>query len=64
MTESVMSALVNYINGGNKGRDNGYLQWAKTEYGRDWQYAYQFMIHNKGQAPTPTYYKFKDEKKV
>ena len=47
MTESVMSALVNYINGGNKGRDNGYLQWAKTEYGRDWQYAYQFMIHNK-----------------
>jgi len=27
------------------------LTWAKTEYGTDWQYAYQYMIANNGKAP-------------
>ena len=27
------------------------LTYAKTEYGRDWQYAYQYMITHKGQGP-------------
>ena len=31
---------------------NQLLTWAKTEYGRDWEYAYQFMLKNHGQAPT------------
>jgi len=27
------------------------LTWAKTEYGKDWQYAYQYMVANNGKAP-------------
>jgi len=27
------------------------LTYAKTEYGRDWQYAYQYMLSHNGQAP-------------
>jgi len=27
------------------------LTYAKTEYGKDWQYAYQYMITHKGQGP-------------
>ena len=31
---------------------NDYLVWAKTEYKKDWQFAYQHMLDNKGAAPT------------
>jgi len=27
------------------------LTYAKTEYGNDWQYAYQYMLSHKGQGP-------------
>ena len=27
------------------------LTYAKTEYGRDWQYAYHFMLTHNGQGP-------------
>ena len=27
------------------------LTYAKTEYGRDWQYAYQYMLTHNGQGP-------------
>ena len=27
-------------------------RWAKTEYSKDWQYAYQFMLENSGKAPS------------
>ena len=30
------------------------LIWAKTEYGADWIWAYNFMIANPGKAPTHT----------
>ena len=40
--------------GSNTSSKNDYLIWAKTEYGRDWQFAYQHMLDNKGQAPMPT----------
>ena len=42
-------------------RDNGHmngsyrnqlLTWAKTEYKKDWQFAYQFMLDHNGKAPT------------
>ena len=29
-----------------------YLIWAKTEFKKDWQFAYQHMLDNKGAAPT------------
>ena len=28
------------------------LTYAKTEYGKDWQYAYNFMLDHKGRAPS------------
>lgn len=28
------------------------LRWAKTEYSKDWQWAYNYMIENPGKAPT------------
>jgi len=28
-----------------------YLIWAKTEFKKDWQFAYQHMLDNRGQAP-------------
>jgi len=31
---------------------NQLLTWAKTEYGRDWEYAYDFMLRHDGRAPT------------
>ena len=27
------------------------LTYAKTEYGKDWQYAYHFMLTHNGQGP-------------
>ena len=27
------------------------LTYAKTEYGKDWQYAYQYMLTHKGRGP-------------
>ena len=27
------------------------LTYAKTEYGRDWQYAYQYMLTHNGRVP-------------
>jgi len=31
---------------------NDYLVWAKTEYKKDWQFAYQHMLDHNGAAPT------------
>jgi len=28
-----------------------YLDYAKTEYRNDWQYAYQYMLDNEGKGP-------------
>ena len=33
---------------------NQLMTWAKTEYGNDWQYAYDFMLKNRGRAPNHT----------
>lgn len=30
---------------------NSYLTWAKTEYGNDWQFAYDHMLRTNGQTP-------------
>jgi hypothetical protein len=31
--------------------DRDMLTWAKTEFGRDWQFAYNHMITHNGEAP-------------
>ena len=33
------------------------LTYAKTEYGKDWQYAYQYMLSHKGRGPKAGVYK-------
>ena len=33
------------------------LTYAKTEYGKDWQYAYQYMLSHKGHGPRAGVYK-------
>ena len=33
---------------------NQLLTWAKTEYGKDWKYAYEFMLKHNGRAPSLT----------
>ena len=33
-------------------KNDSYLVWAKTEYKKDWQFAYQHMLDNDGAAPT------------
>jgi len=30
---------------------NDLLTWAKTEYKKDWRFAYQFMLDHNGRAP-------------
>ena len=34
---------------------NDLMTWAKTEYPKDWEFAYNHMINNNGKAPTHTH---------
>lgn len=36
---------------GSKPSKDQLLVWAKTEYGKDWRFAYQHMLDNKGLPP-------------
>jgi len=48
-----LSGLMSWMNRGmTDSHRNSLLTWAKTEYGNDWQYAYNFMLHNNGRSPT------------
>jgi len=31
---------------------NDLLTWAKTEYKKDWRFAYQYMLDHNGRAPS------------
>ena len=33
-------------------RRNDLLTWAKTEYKKDWQFAYQYMLDHNGKSPS------------
>ena len=33
-------------------KNDAYLVWARTEFNKDWQFAYQHMLENNGAAPT------------
>ena len=50
MTVRFFTALES-LRGPRKGGRSDLLQWAKTEYGNDWQYAYHYMITHNGQGP-------------
>jgi len=48
----LISGLMSWVNSGSTKRHrNDLLTWAKTEYGNDWRYAYEFMLANNGRAP-------------
>ena len=33
-------------------RRNDLLTWARTEYKKDWQFAYQYMLDHNGKSPS------------
>ena len=37
--------------GNNSSKRESYRIWAKTEYGNDWQFAYQYLLDHQGQPP-------------
>jgi len=49
----LISGLMSWMKSGMSDRHrNDLLTWAKTEYKKDWRYAYQFMLDHNGQAPS------------
>ncbi len=52
MVKTFFNSLVDFLSPGvvfNKRTD--YLTYAKTEYGSDWRYAYNYMMAHEGKAP-------------
>lgn len=56
MATNFFSGLVKFLGGNNKRMSAAYRQdletWARTEYKQDWQFAYNYMLHNEGKAPS------------
>jgi len=51
----LLSGLMSWMKSGlSDSHRNQLLTWAKTEYGKDWEYAYNFMLKNHGRAPSLT----------
>ena len=48
------SSLMSWMKGlfAPKANDSDLIRWAKTEYGSNWQIAYQQMKNNPGKLPT------------
>ena len=46
-----VSSVLRKIFGFSSSKDNDFLVWAKTEYGKDWRFAYEHMLDNNGQPP-------------
>ncbi len=49
-----LSKVLRFVFGSNSSKfknADSYRVWAQTEYKKDWQFAYQYMIDNNGQAP-------------
>lgn len=51
MTKFTMDFFANVFGQSANKFDREMLTYAKTEYGKDWQYAYQFMLSHKGKGP-------------
>jgi hypothetical protein len=54
MTLNLFSALANLFGGlpNRATKRSDLMTWAKTEYARDWEFAYQYMLDNRGKAPS------------
>ena len=46
-----ISGLMSWMKRDNTSRDE-LLTWAKTEYKKDWRFAYQYMLDHNGRAPS------------
>ena len=52
MAHLKLSGLMSWMKSGMSDRHrNDLLTWAKTEYKKDWRFAYQFMLDHNGRAP-------------
>ena len=54
MANTFFSAWSGLFNGSRRSRvayNNTLVTYAKIEYGKDWQYAYNYMLEHKGSAP-------------
>jgi len=54
MSTKFFGAWAGLFNGSRKSRvryEAELLTYAKTEYTKDWQYAYQYMLDNQGNGP-------------
>jgi len=49
--KKLFNTLMQVLTPTHSGTRTDLLIWAKTEYNRDWQFAYQHMLDNNGQAP-------------
>ena len=48
-----ISGLMSWMNRGMSQRHrNDLLTWAQTEYKKDWQFAYQYMLDHNGNSPS------------
>jgi len=52
MAKSIINSLVSMFGRNSSRWERDMLTWAQTEYKKDWQYAYQYMLQHKGRAPT------------
>jgi|TARA_B100000780_G_scaffold132348_1_gene92819 hypothetical protein len=43
--------VLRVVFGARKASHESLLIWAKTEYGKDWRFAYEHMLDNNGQPP-------------
>ncbi len=48
----VTNVLRKFFASGTTNRDACFLVWAKTEYGKDWRFAYQHLVDTNGKKPT------------
>jgi|TARA_B110000305_G_scaffold202167_1_gene230385 hypothetical protein len=51
ITMEKVSSVLRKIFGFSSSKDNDFLVWAKTEYGKDWRFAYEHMLETRGQSP-------------
>ena len=50
MVKTFFNSLVDFLSPGEHKRLD-YLTYAKTEFGSDWRYAYNYMMAHDGKAP-------------
>ena len=51
MVKSIINCLVSMFGSRPTRWERDMLTWAKTEYKKDWQYAYRHMLDHNGQPP-------------